>query len=123
MKAMLSNYSQSPRKVRLVANLIRGKTVPAARHALAFLPNKSSLAMKKLLNSAVSNARSAGENPDTLVISKLTVDKGASLRRFKPMARGRAAAFRRIMSIVSLELAPGKEKKVTKAAKPKKPSK
>lgn len=112
MKALLTNYSQSPRKVRLVANLVRGKSVSDARETLTFLPKKSSEAIKKLLDSAISNARSKGENPDNLVVSRITVDKGATLKRFKPMARGRAASFRRTMSIISLELGAGKPKRV-----------
>lgn len=123
MKALLTNYSQSPRKVRLVANLIRGKSVTKARETLTFLPKKSSDAMKKLLESAVSNARSKGENVENLVISRLTVDKGATLKRFKPMARGRAASFRRTMSIISLELGAGKPQRVKAEKKTKKTSK
>lgn len=117
MKAILRSYRQAPRKVRLVANLIRGKSVTAARDTLSFLPKKSSEAMKKLLESAVSNARSRGENTDTLVVSRITVDKGATLRRFKPMARGRAATFRRTRSIIVLELGAGKPGKVKPAKK------
>jgi large subunit ribosomal protein L22 len=104
MKATLSNYRQSPRKVRLVADMVRGKSVTAARSALAFLPKKSSEAMLKLLNSAVANARAKGASPDALVISKISVDKGMVLRRFTPKARGRAATIRRTRSIISLEL-------------------
>ena len=104
MRATLSNYRQSPRKTRLVANLIRGKTVAEARRALLFLPKKSAPAIRKLLDSAVSNARSAGVSPDALIVKTISVNKGAVLRRFKPMARGRAAGIRRTRSIISLEL-------------------
>lgn len=116
MKALLTNYHQSPQKVRLVANAIRGKSVPAARRVLTFLPQKSSPALLKLLESAVSNARQSGGDPEELFVNKITVDKGMVLRRFKPMARGRAAQFHRTMSIVALELGenpkPKKSKKV-----------
>ncbi len=115
MKATLTNYHQSPRKVRLVANLIRGKSVQGARAALKFMPQKSSPAIEKLLSSAVANARSAGFTAEDLFVKKITVDKGAVMRRFKPMARGRAAGFRKTMSIVSLELAASP--KVTTPAK------
>ena len=60
MKASLNNYHQPPRKVRLVADLVRGKSIPAAREALAFLPKKSSPAIAKLIESAVSNAKDLG---------------------------------------------------------------
>ena len=56
MKALLTNYHQSPRKVRLVADLIRGKSIAQARAALLYLPKKSSPALGKLLDSAVANA-------------------------------------------------------------------
>ena len=104
MKATLKNYHQSPRKVRLVADLIRGKSVPSARAALRFLPKKSSPAISKLLDSAVANARSAGFAPENLFVKSIAVNKGAILKRFKPMARGRANRIIRTMSIVSLEL-------------------
>ncbi len=104
MKATLTNFKQSPRKVRLVADMIRGKRVSVARDTLAFMPKKSSPEIQKLLNSAISNARQQGMNPDDLIVKMITVDKGAVLRRFKPMARGRAARVHRTMSIVRLEL-------------------
>ena len=104
MKALLTNYHQSPRKVRLVADLIRGKSVGAARMALQFLPKKSSPAVQKLLDSAVANARGQGISPESLYVKKITVDKGAVLRRSRPFARGRSGAVRKTMSIIFLEL-------------------
>ena len=116
MKASLSNYRQSPRKVRLVAQLIRGKSVKQAREALSFLPKKSAPDMLKLLDSALANASATGASGDNLVIKTVTVNKGNVLRRYMPKARGRAARFHRTMSHVSLELAPEAEAK-TKGAK------
>lgn len=104
MKALLTNYHQSPQKVRLVANLIRGKSVFAAREALSYLPKKSSPAMLKLLDSAVANARQKGASADELFVKTIQVNKGSVLRRFMPMARGRAARYAKTMSIISLEL-------------------
>ena len=104
MKALLSNYHQAPRKVRLVADLIRGKSVAQAKAALMFLPKKSSPAIQKLLDSAVSNARQMGKDAENLFVKTISVNKGTVMRRFKPMARGRAARFERVLSIVSLEL-------------------
>lgn len=104
MKALLKNYRQSPRKVRLVANLIRGKSVPAARQALTYLPKKSALAMLKLLNSAVANAREYGVAAEDLFVKTITVNKGLVMRRVTPMARGRAARYAKTFSIVALEL-------------------
>lgn len=104
MKASLTNYKQSPRKVRLVADMIRGKRVSVARDSLVFLAKKSSPEMVKLLNSAVANARQQGMNPDDLIVKTISVDKGSVIKRFKPMARGRAAGIHRTMSHVNLEL-------------------
>lgn len=105
MKALLKNYNQSPRKVRLVADLIRGKSVAAARQALTYLPKKSSPAMLKLLNSAVSNAvENNGQEIDALFVKAIAVNKGAVMRRFMPKARGRAARYAKTFSIVTLEL-------------------
>lgn len=106
MKATLSQFRQSPRKVRLVADVVRGKTVRAAQETLAFLPKKSAPIIEKLLSSAVANAKATGADLDTLVVKTISVNKGMVLRRFKPMARGRAARVHRTRSIISLELGP-----------------
>lgn len=104
MKALLKNYQQAPRKVRLVADLIRGKSVHDARMALTFLPKKSSPVMLKLLNSAVANAEHQGAKADSLFVKAIAVNKGAVLRRYRPFARGRAGRIGKEMSIVTLEL-------------------
>lgn len=104
MKASLANFKQSPRKVRLVADMIRGKRVLAARDSLHFLPKKSAPDMVKLLNSAIANARQRGMNPEDLIVKSISVNKAMVMRRFKPMARGRAAGIRRTMSHVTIEL-------------------
>lgn len=104
MKALLKNYKQSPRKVRLVADLIRGKSVPNARVALSYLPKKSAPAVEKLLESAVANARTKGMDAENLFVKTITVNKGAVLKRYRPFARGRAGSVRKTMSIVQLEL-------------------
>ncbi len=118
MKATLSQFKQSPRKVRLVADLVRGKTVRQAKEALAFLPKKSAPIIDKLISSAVANAKAGEAELDSLVVKTITVQKGIVLRRFKPMARGRAARVHRTKSIISLELgqAVPKEKKAKKSA-------
>jgi large subunit ribosomal protein L22 len=69
-----------------------------------FLPKKSAPAFQKLLDSAVSNAKGNGASPDTLIVKTISVNKGMVIRRYKPMARGRAAGVRRTRSIISLEL-------------------
>lgn len=110
MKAMLSNFKQSPRKVRLVADMIRGKSVTFATDQLAFLPKKSAPEIAKLLASAVANAREQGFAPENLIVKTISVDKGLVLRRFSPKARGRAGRINRTMSIVRIELGARGEK-------------
>jgi large subunit ribosomal protein L22 len=120
MKSVLSNHRQSPRKVRLVVDLIRGKAVAVAQEALTFLPKKSASDVQKLLASAVANARVQGFSPEDLIVKTISVDKGAVIRRFKPMARGRAAGIRRTMSTIRIELGFTAAPKVKKAHAPKK---
>ena len=119
MKASLTNFKQSPRKVRLVANLIRGKRVMVARDSLVFLAKKSSPEISKLLDSAIANARTQGMNVDDLIVKTISVDKGSVIKRFKPMARGRAAGIRRTMSHVNIELGMAAGAKPAKVAKKK----
>ena len=121
MKASLSNYRQSPRKVRLVADLIRGKSVESAKRALTFLPKKSAPDMLQLLDSAVANARELGLSAEDLMVKMIAVNKGNVLRRFMPKARGRAARFARTMSIITLELGANKKVENSKQKIEKKP--
>lgn len=122
MKASLTNYKQSPRKVRLVADMIRGKKVSVALDSLVFLAKKSAPELQKLLESAIANARTQGMKAEDLIVKTISVDKANVIRRFKPMARGRAAGIRRTMSHVNIELGviegakPKAEKKASKKA-------
>jgi large subunit ribosomal protein L22 len=104
MKAELRNYNQSPRKVRLVTDLVKGKSVPEALKALTFLPKRASLPIKKLLMSAVANAKQKGEDPEKLKVKNITVDSDGMLVRYMPRAMGRATPIRRKKSRVSLTL-------------------
>ncbi|MEK7572757.1 MAG: 50S ribosomal protein L22 [Patescibacteria group bacterium] len=88
MKAFLNNYRQSPRKVRLVAGLIRGKSAELALVELDFLPKRASLPIQKLLLSAISNAKPLGIEKENLFIKDIRVDKGVTLRRMMPAAMG-----------------------------------
>lgn len=128
MKATLTNYQQSPRKVRLVADLVRGKSVARARELLAFADKKSAPAVLKLLESAVSNARGVGVQADKLFIKDIQVNMGLSMGRVMPMARGQAHRYRHRRASVLLVLDARKEVvekgKVTSAKKaPKKKDK
>lgn len=123
MKAVLSNYRQSPRKVRLVADVVRGKRVSDALIMLTMLDKRAALPFKKVIESALANAKQQGKNADLLVISKVAVDKGVVSRRFMPRARGSASPINRRTSHIVVELAEKEveAKKVKKAKNPRTP--
>jgi len=110
MKAFLKNYRQSPRKVRLVADLIRGMDVEKARAVLKFMDKKSAPALRKMLDSALANAVHAGVDTKNLVVKEIFVDQGVSFRRWMPKAFGRATPFRRRASKITLRLEEKKSK-------------
>ncbi len=105
MKAMLKNYRQSPRKVRLIADLVRGKKVAKALETLKFVNKRASEPFSKLIESAVANAKTAGVSIDTLIIKSVTVNKGTVIKRFMPRARGTAARINKRNSHIHVELA------------------
>ncbi len=104
MKAFLKNYRQSPRKVRLVAGLIKGKRVAEAFVYLKAVPKRASLPIQKLLSSAVANAKQTGISEDNLFIENLTINKGVVLKRSRPRARGSASRINKRTSHIQLNL-------------------
>lgn len=118
MKAKLSNYRQSPRKVRLVTDLIKGKKVTDALTQLSFTPKRASLPIEKLLRSAMANAKVQGIEEDVLVVGNVEVNEGATLKRIMPRARGSASRINKRTSHVTLTLRSTEAKPVKKAAKP-----
>lgn len=104
MKAILTNYRQSPRKVRLLADLVRGKTVAQALQTLSFVNKRASGPFVKLIRSAEANAVSKGIDPKTLFIKTAVVDKGEVFKRFMPRARGSAARINKRNSNIKIEL-------------------
>lgn len=105
MKAGLKNYRQSPRKVRLVADLIRGKKVNVALTELSFLPKRASNVMTKLITSAAANAENNFKvSVDDLVIKEISVDQGVTLKRYRPRARGVAKRINKRTSNITLAL-------------------
>jgi large subunit ribosomal protein L22 len=105
MKAFLKNYRQSPRKVRLVAGLIKGKSVVQAVAELDFLAKRAGLPIKKLLLSAVANAKQKGIEMENLFIKELRVDKGITMKRMMPAAMGTGHRINKRTSHLSLLLA------------------
>lgn len=110
--ASLKNYRQSPRKVRSVANLVRGKSVEQALNTLNFLSKKAADPLYGLLLSAIANAKNNFNiEKDGLVIKEIRVDAGYILKRRMPRARGSAFPINKRTSHVNLVLAPKPEKK------------
>ncbi len=105
MKAFLKNYRQAPRKVRLVAGLIKGKSVDEAIAILDFLAKRAGFPIKKLLLSAVANALQAGVEKENLFIKELRVDKGIVMKRMMPAAMGTGHRINKRTSHLSLILA------------------
>ena len=108
MKAQLHNYRQSPRKVRLVADLIKGKTVTVALEQLSFLPKRAADPLGKLLRSAVANTANRGTvlAGDQLTVRDVRVDAGTTLKRQMPRARGSASRINKRTSKIIIELSP-----------------
>ncbi len=106
MKATLNNYRQSPRKMRLVVDAVRGKTVAEAQAMLSLMPKVATVPLRKLLASAVSNAKENGKVTDTgaLIIKDFRVDGGIVLKRSMPRAHGSAYQILKRTSKVTLVL-------------------
>lgn len=113
--AKLKFFRQGPRKVRLVADLIRGKKVTRALEILSLLNKKAARTVKKLLESAVANAKhNYSLAIEDLKITKITINGGPSLKRWMPKAHGRATPVRERTSHINLVLTV-MEKKESKA--------
>jgi large subunit ribosomal protein L22 len=108
--AKLSYVRIAPRKMRVIANMIRGQKVDRAIHSLRFLNKAGSREFFKLLVSAVANAEDqGGDDVDDLVVKTVHVDQGPTLRRWRPRAHGRATKIQKKTSHVFVELAAGVE--------------
>jgi|SRR3989344_2143611 len=103
-QATLKSHNQTPRKVRLVTDLVKGKSVPAALAALEFLPKRSSETIAKLIRSASANAKNRGENVDTMIVESIIVESAGMLKKYMPRAFGRASLIRRRKSRVIVKL-------------------
>lgn len=114
VKAWLRRLRMAPRKVRLVADLIRGLSVTEAERRLRFLKKEAALPVLKLLKSALANARHNFQlDPEALVIRRITADGGMTLKRWRPRAFGRAAPIRKRTTHINIVLAPREEQSVT----------
>ena len=105
VKVQLNYLRIAPRKVRLVANLLKGMEATHALMQLKFLQKRSSMPIAKLLQSAIAGARNNFElKIEDLYIKEIIVNPGPVLKRFRPRAMGRAAKIRKRTSHVSLLL-------------------
>jgi large subunit ribosomal protein L22 len=111
VKAKLNTYRQSPRKVRIVANLVRGKKADQAITFLEYTVKRSSLPIRKLIASALANAKNLSVPTENLVIKEIAVNEGATLYRRRPRSKGMANPIRKRTSHISITLAEGTIKK------------
>ena len=90
-KAIAKYVRMSPRKARLVANMIKGKDIHEAEAILRYTPNKAAKVIQKVLLSATANAENNLElDRENLVVKSAIIDQGPSIKRIKPRAQGRA---------------------------------
>jgi large subunit ribosomal protein L22 len=116
MKAYLKQFNQAPRKIRLVANAVRGKKVTTALTNLQFGDRKSAEAIAKLISSAASNSGLSKKEQGELVVKDIRVDEAVKMKRFMPRAMGRAAAFYHVTSHIIVVLGEAVAPKAKKGA-------
>jgi large subunit ribosomal protein L22 len=105
MKAILKNYRQAPRKVRLITTLIKGKKVDLALNELNHLIKRGSAPVKKVLLSAIANAvKNEGKSEANLFVKEARVDEGMVLKRMMPRARGQGKPILKRSSHIMITL-------------------
>ena len=102
--ARLVNCPTSPRKMRLVADIIRGTDVLKALHVLQHNPKHASKSLEKVLRSAIANweAKNEGKSTESLFVKEVFVDSARSLKRLRPAPQGRAYRVRKRSNHVTL---------------------
>ncbi|MBU4174428.1 MAG: 50S ribosomal protein L22 [Actinobacteria bacterium] len=104
-KAVARFIRVSPRKARLVVDLIRGKDLAKAQQILEYTPRAAARVVAKVLDSAAANAENnAKMNPDDLFVATVYVDEGPTLKRFRPRAMGRATRINKRTSHITIIL-------------------
>lgn len=105
VRAYAKGVDQAPRKVALVASLVRGRSVADAIVILNHTPKRPALAVRKAIESAQANAvNTHGFDAKTLVISTISVTVGTRMKRFKPASRGRALPYQKKTSNILVEV-------------------
>lgn len=124
MKASAKNTNISPKKMNIVAGMIRTMPVAEAVNTLQFTNKKAAKILLKVLNSAVANAKTNfKQDPAKLVIDEIKVSKGLTMKRFKPVSRGRAHGIKKVKSHVILTLKSEAKMTPAKASKKEAPAK
>ncbi len=120
-RAKLRHLRMSPRKVRLVVDLVRGLSVEEALEQLKFCHKRAAQPVMKLINSAIANAEHNHQlKKDNLFIKEIRVDQGPALKRWRARAMGRAAIIKKLTShitVVLAEINPTSDKAADKQAK------
>lgn len=105
MKASVRDIRISPKKANLVAGLVRNKPAREAARYLALVNKRGAEIIKKVIDSAIANAKNNdGKSEDALLISRIVVTKGRTLRRSIPASRGRVAPIKKRSSHIFVEL-------------------
>lgn len=109
--AKLNNCPTSPRKMRLVADLVRGQKIEHALNLLRFNPKEASTRVEKLLLSAIANWQTKNEDASIedaeLIVKEIRVDSGSMLKRLRPAPQGRAHRIRKRSNHVTIVVAAG----------------
>ena len=103
VRAVAKYVRITPRKLRLVADLIRGKSAQEAWSILEFTPKRAAGPLKKVLESAIANAKHNNNMvAETLAVSTVLIDEGPVMKRFTPRARGRASGIKKRTSHITV---------------------
>ena len=123
VRAVAKWVRMSPRKARLVAEHIRGRSVPEARTVLAFTQRAAAREIEKVLRSAVANAEANhGLNGDSLVVSAAYVDEGPVMKRWRARARGRVARIKKPTCHITVKLVPAADGAIAQTPAPSAPA-
>lgn len=118
MKSVISNIRISPKKLSLVAEMVRRKSVVQADSILRFTTKKAAEIIRKALASAVANAENNfKQDKESLFIEEIVVGKGPTLKRFNPVSRGRAHPILKRMSMITIKVGVIGEMPAPKASK------
>ncbi len=110
-RAVEKYIRMSPRKIRYIVDMIKSKSIDDAIDILSLTPKTAAIVVKKAIKSAVTNATENHKMKEQdLFISRIMVDEGPTLKRFKPRARGRANQIKKRTAHISVFVSDGKEK-------------